>query len=326
MPGNHYHWRNTLKRGLLRRGRRHLVASAHQPATLTGKRIFVLPTKPGLVFMGLLIVMLLGATNYSNNMAFALTFLLGSVLVISIVHTYRNMVELQVRLVQADDCFAGGHAIFSLSFINDTSRPRYDIKVLTASGSTTTVTLNSFDRDQGELSIPASERGRLELGRVTLESRYPFGLFRAWSYLAVEGDALVYPRPGEKRAQANNVQAAGEGVQTQELGSDDFHGFRSYQNGDSLRHVNWKAYARERGLVTKQFQRHQSPEHWLDLRNAQGTTLENRLSQLCRWVLDADKEHQRYGLRLLGQEIPISEGPAHRRRCLQALALFGDEA
>ncbi len=307
------------------RGVRYHPASTHQSATLLGKRIFVLPTKQGLVFIALLLVMLLGATNYSNNMAFALTFMLGSMLLVSILHTYRNLVGLQVRLAQLEECFAGGEAGFVMALISPDSRPRYDIELRSAASTTAMVNVAQRDQTHARLALPATRRGPLPLGRITLTTRYPFGLFRAWSYVDVEGAVLVYPRPSITAALPFIATAAGDGLATMEPGSDDFHGLRSYQAGDSMRHIDWKAYARERGLLTKQFQRHQSPELWFDWEATTNTSMEDRLSHLCRWVLDAESRQQRYGLRLPAIEIAPDVGSAQQQRCLRQLALFGIE-
>ena len=316
---------NSLPPKLQPRGVRYLPASTHNIATLLGKRLFILPTKQGLIFIGLLLVMLLGATNYSNNMAFALTFLLGSMLMVSVLHTYRNLVGLQIRLAQVEECFAGGHAGFAIELINSDNRIRYDVEVTSSNGISTMVNVAFNDRIQARLMLPAPRRGPLTLGRVTLSSRYPFALFRAWSYVDIEGTALIYPRPSSSGVTPRTSAAAGEGIPTTEPGSDDFHGLRSYQVGDSMRHIDWKAYARERGLQTKQFQRHQSPELWFDWDETGSASIEERLSRLCRWVLDAELQQQRYGLRMPGVEIAPDMGPAHQQRCLRQLALFGIE-
>lgn len=308
------------------RGTRYHPASTHHSATLLGKRIFVLPSKQGLIFTMLLLVMLLGATNYSNNMAFALTFMLGSMLIVSVLHTYRNLVGLQVRLVQVNDCFAGSEAELVIELINPDSRLRYDISLHLPDSAAALVNVAEHDQIHVPMALPALRRGRLQLGRLTLTTRYPFGLFRAWSYVDVEGEALIYPRPTVTAVIPHTTTAAGDGIATPEPGSDDFHGLRSYQSGDSMRHIDWKAYARQRGLLTKQFQRHQSPELWFEWHATTGADIEERLSQLCRWILDAERRQQRYGLQLPNIKIAPDAGIAHQQRCLRQLALFGFDA
>ncbi len=316
-------WIDKLPPQLKPRGFRYHAVSTEQSATLTSNRIFVLPTRPGLFFLAVLTVMLVAATNYSNNMAFALTFLLGSSFFMSIIHTYRNLLGIDVKLSAVEDCFAGGTVSFKLNVINPSFRSRYDIKFLHEKEEKTYLTIEANDYQFAELSIPAPRRGRLPIGRVTVFTTYPFGLVVAWAYVDVEGEALVYPTPSEYALPSSHSPAAGEGRAIPEPGSDDFHGFREYRSGDSLRHINWKALAREQGLVTKQFQRHTTPELWFDWDAIPSNNVEERLSQLCRMILDADQRQQQYGLRLPHIEIPLGGGKQHKKRCLRQLALFG---
>ncbi len=317
-------WLDKLPPRLRPRGIRYQAASAKQTATLRGKRIFILPTKQGMVFFTVLLLMLLGAINYSNSMAFVLTFWLGSVTLVSMLYTYRNLVNLDIKLSGAEPCFAGGHAAFHLILTNHQLRQRFDIDARNASGINAVAPIPRQDHTQLTLAIPASQRGRLQLGRITLSSRYPLGLFRAWAYVDVEAETLVYPHPSDHSPLPPQGQGSGERKQTHEEGSDDFHGFRAYHPGDSPRHINWKALAREQGLVTKQFQRHQSPELWFDWHDTRGADIETRLSQLCRWLLDADNQQQRYGLRLPGEVLPPAQGKNQLEQCLARLALFGE--
>ena len=317
-------WLDALPARLRPRGIRYQAVSTRQSATLHNRRIFVLPTRQGMVFLGVLFLMLLGAINYSNSMAFVLTFWLGSVTLVSLLYTYRNLVSLEVRLIGTEACFVGGHAAFNLMLTNPQLRQRFDIEIRTADGISAASSIESQDHTPITLAVPAKRRGRLGLGRITLSSRYPLGLFRAWAYVDVEAETLVYPRPADHAPLPQSGQGSGERKETHEAGSDDFHGFRGYQAGDSPRHINWKALAREQGLVTKQFQRHQSPEIWFDWHDTHGVDIETRLSQLCRWLLDTDSQQQSYGLRLPGMVLAPASGKHQLEQGLAALALFGE--
>jgi uncharacterized protein (DUF58 family) len=319
-----HRWLDALPVKLRPRGIRYQPASAGEGAILHSHRIFVLPTKQGLVFLGVLFLMLLGAINYSNSMAFVLTFWLGSVTLVSLFYTYRNLVKLELRLAGSEACFAGGHAAFHLLLFNFSTRSRFDIELRASDGSDTLTSVEAHDQSRATLALPTQRRGRLRLGRITLSSRYPLGLFRAWAYVDAEAETLVYPRPADYAPLPHSGRGSGERRQTPEAGSDDFHGLRGYQPGDSPRHIDWKALAREQGLVTKQFQRHQAPELWFDWADTQGADVETRLSQLCRWLLDADSQQQRYGLRLPGTTIELGQGRPQLDKCLARLALFGE--
>jgi len=173
------------------------------------------------------------------------------------------------------------------------------------------------------LAVPAARRGWLPLGRVMLETHFPLGLFRAWSFVELECRCLVYPRPehGALPPPAPSLQAGGARAHAQ--GSDDFSGLRDYQPTDSPRHVAWKSAARNENMLTKQFAGEAVAELWLllsDLPTSLG--LEARLSRLAGWVLAAERSGAHYGLRLPGTELAPARGDAHRSACLEALALY----
>jgi uncharacterized protein (DUF58 family) len=168
----------------------------------------------------------------------------------------------------------------------------------------------------------APGRGRLQPGTLSLETRFPLGLFRAWSRLVLDQAAWIYPRPAAAppppRAPRQPSEAGDQG-----RGSDDFRGFRQFHSGDSLRHVHWKAVARGQGWLTKEFGGDRVEECWFDWSALEGLDTEARLSVLCRWVLDAANEQRHFGLRLPGVSLGPDQGPAHRDRCLRALAVHG---
>jgi len=219
--------------------------------------------------------------------------------------------------------FAGQAARFAICLGNTGSIPRYAIGL-------------SAGKDGGEFtdvaphqsaclafSLPARQRGRLQAPSFTLFSTFPLGLFRTWSHLKLEMHCLVYPRPAPESLPLPVSQAqAGQGLRTG-VGHEDFSGLRTYHSGDSLRHVAWKAVAREQGMLTKQFSGEAQQDVWLDWDALAGMEAEARLSRLARWVLDADAANQRYGLRLPGCVLAPGTGTEHRRQCLEALALFG---
>jgi uncharacterized protein (DUF58 family) len=173
------------------------------------------------------------------------------------------------------------------------------------------------------LAVPAARRGWVPLGRVMLETRFPLGLFRAWSYVEPDARCLAYPRPERSPLPPFSGEAAAGSLHAQTTGSDDFAGLRNYQRSDSPRHIAWKAVARSDEMLTKQFAGDAAAELWLDAKLLPaGLGLEQRLSRLAGWVLAADRAGAHYGLRLPGVEIAPGRGDAHRSTCLQALALY----
>ena len=133
---------------------------------------------------------------------------------------------------------------------------------------------------------------------------------------------IVYPKPAEMAPEPPPTQAAHGHRQHDARGEEDFAGLRRYHEGDSPRHVAWKAYARSGDLLSKLFSGADTSSQWFDFGQIAATDPERRLSVLCRWIVDAERTRADYGLRLPGMEFPPAHGDAHRHRCLESLALF----
>jgi uncharacterized protein (DUF58 family) len=293
--------------------------------TLGQRRVYILPTRLGWLYGATLGILLVGSINYALQLGFALTFLLAGLGLIGMVHTTRNLARLTVSTGRAEPVFAGEAAQFRLYLDN---RARYDRPAILvrhpAGGAQLVLDLAPGAVAAAVLAVPASRRGWLALDRVMLETRFPLGLFRAWSYVEPEARCLVYPRPERVPLPAPTPDAEAGAARAQALGSDDFSGLRAYQPQDSPRHVAWKAVARADDMLTKQFAGAAGIELWLDWdRLAVAADTEQRLSRLAGWVLAAEQSGARYGLRLPDRSIAPERGDAHRCACLQALALHG---
>lgn len=294
------------------------------PVVLVQRRIFVLPTAAGLAFAATLLTLLVASINYTLSLGYAFTFLLAGAATASIVHAFRNLLNLAIRPVAAIPVFASGEARFTLAVDNPAGRERPALRAHAAGGTESAFAIAANDTAHVELTRPTSRRGRLPLGRVTLETDYPLGLIRAWSVLWPRLETLVYPAPETDPPPLPVAPALAAGQLHGQFGRDDFHGLRAHVVSDSPRHIAWKVYAREGPLVVKEFAGGDDGEIVLDWA-ALPASLESeaRLSRLTAWVCQADRLALRYALCLPGRRIDGSAGPDHARRCLEALALFG---
>jgi uncharacterized protein (DUF58 family) len=291
---------------------------------LVHRRVYIVPSRVGWIFGGTLTVLLIGSINYALSLGFALTFLLAGLGLAGMVHTARNLARTAVSAGRAEPVFAGETAQFRLYLDGRAAFDRPSILARhVGSGSQLVVDIPAGGMAEVVLAVPAPRRGWTALGRVMLETRYPLGLFRAWSYIEPDARCLVYPRPERSPLPPYSGEAVAGALHAPMPGNDDFAGLRGYQRSDSPRHVAWKAVARSDKMLTKQFAGDAAAELWLDAKLLPpGLDLEQRLSRLAGWVLAADRAGAHYGLRLPGVEIAPARGDAHRSACLQALALF----
>jgi uncharacterized protein (DUF58 family) len=304
--------------------KRHVIDS--DPLTLSGRRIYIVPSALGLAFTLMLFAMFLGAMNYANNLALGLTFMLGALGLTAMHYCHRNLAGLQIRSAASDPVFAGQTARFRIALENDAKVARHELVIANEHGNATPARLESGGRVVLELEMPAPQRGLLKLDSFELTTRHPFGLFRAWAYLTMDLRCVVYPKPSPRGLPPPPLETDTGGAQDTTRGDEDFAGLRAFHPGDSPRRIAWKAYAREQGLQVKVYAGTAVTSHSFDWEALTGLGTEARLSQLCRWIEDAYAAGRAFGLRLPGLEIPPNVGPGQRQRCLTALALFDERA
>jgi uncharacterized protein (DUF58 family) len=292
---------------------------------LDRRRIFILPSPAGFIFLGVVVLLWLVATNYQNNLVFAFAALLGSLFVVAIFHSYANLAGLQLFVDRVEPTFAGHKACVRVVVEQGgRERVRDDIRLSFAGSSPVVVTLAEPGTSTGaELFVPAPGRGWLTPGRLRVESHYPLGLLRVWTRILPECRGLVYPKPVAGKPQPpGGGGGEGDGVSRQGSGADDFVGLEKYRPGDSLNRVAWKQQAQGRGMLTKHYGEAVASSQWLDWDTFPGLGREARLSRLCHWLLAVSEGDQPYGLRLPDGEIPPALGPRHRDQLLARLALF----
>jgi uncharacterized protein (DUF58 family) len=297
---------------------------------LTQRRVYILPTRAGLGFAGLLLALLVGAINYTLGLGFGLTFIAGACAIVDMVATTRNLARLRLAAGRTDAVFAGEDAPFELRLANPTRLARYAVRLDLdhVREPRHAVDLGPGDARTVVVHAPTVRRGWLPAPRIRLSTSFPLGLFRAWAYWQPDSRVLVYPFP-ETAAPPLPLSGQASADGTGSAGGDDFAGVRSYQSGDALRHLAWRQIARldlaEGGqLVTKHFEGGTFDELVLDFAALPaGLDVELRLSRLTRWVVEAEGRALPYALRLGAVRYDAALGPAHQAACLRALALYG---
>ena len=300
---------------------------------LQRRRIYIFPTRQGFIYLLMLIIMLLGAANYNNSMAYILTFMLGSMFMVAMLHCYRNLRGMIIHVNPAPPVFSGDTAGFPILIDNRLGYKRISIVVTGGlkrgkprSGNPGSITLNfpAGTLYSSQLRIPATTRGRLTPGRIRISSTFPSGLLRAWSYFDSDQTCIVYPRPAGIRQLPDCSDYTLEEQTGIKTGTDDFTGFKTYRPGDSIRNIDWKVYARGQELLVKRFSGRGSDKLLLKWDQcAHIKDVEGRLSQLCLWVIEADQQGFYYGIEIPSVKSGIDYGEAHKHKCLRALAEYG---
>jgi uncharacterized protein (DUF58 family) len=297
---------------------------------LTQRNVYIVPTPAGWMLAGTLLLLLIASINYQLNLGYLLTFLLAGCVAVGMYVCHATLRGLALRLMAPDARYAGAAAVFRVMLHNQRRSTRYGIGLAVRhSGQWSWSDVPAEGSATVEVAFKPERRGLHPVPTLTAETRFPLGTFRVWTVWRPASQVLVYPAPepsppplppGEPLA----GQAAASMLRANVAG--EYDGVRAYRRGDPLKLVVWKRAARAQAtgsedLVSRDTQQAQRQELWLDAQAAGLPGWEARLSRLCAWVLMADRLGVDYGLRVGGKVVTPSQGEAHKRRCLEVLAL-----
>jgi uncharacterized protein (DUF58 family) len=293
------------------------------PLILASRRIYILPTRAGFGFGALALVMLLAGLNYANSLALLLTFLLVATMLVGMHDCHATLRSLRVLEVRTSECFAGASAALQLQLENDAPVPRLALQLECGGELAPAFALAPASQLAVHCHFTPQRRGRERLPRLQLATSAPLGLFRAWTWLYLQTEVIVYPQPAGTRALPHGAAQRVGVEQSGSSGEEEWSGLRPYQPADGLKRVAWKLVARGGPFLVAQYQGASGPSRTLDFDALGDLNTEARLSQLAAWVLECDQSGAPYALRLPGLEIPLGAGATQRRASLEALALFG---
>jgi uncharacterized protein (DUF58 family) len=293
------------------------------PMRILRRRVYILPTRFGIMLALMLVAMLIAGLNYNSNLGLAFAFLMASVALVTMHHCNRNLLSLQVDATAEVDAFAGGEANFDFVLRNDSSIERRDVEIL-CMGAAGMRSVAAGSSESVPVAVPMARRGVTRIAQFELRTRYPFGWFHAWTYVQGSLTAYVAPAPRGSRT-LPAVGGSGYAYRSEARGDEDFAGLRAYEPGVPLKHMAWKVLARGAEAAVRSYTGLAAQPEWLEWSALEGQDTETRLSQLCLWVLESDAAQRAFGLRIPGKEIPPATGAAHRFACLRALAVFGNE-
>lgn len=311
--------------------------SPQTAVTLKQRTIYILPTRSGLMFLVAVGVIFIAAINYAVSLAFGLAFLMVSIFVLSILHTWNNLHGLSLAALATQPVFCGEAIAFNIMLSRSLHRQHEALEIhyqeewrprKPASEDCPVIQVDLVDADQEQIRViaPARERGNFKAPLLRISTTYPLGLARAWSIVDLDQHCLVYPRPiAFQMDQFNSGGGGSDDTAISKRGSEDFYGLREYVPGDPLRQVAWKAVARGQGMQVKEFVDYVDSKIWLDWDMFYGFSTEERLSRLCYCVVELAKTSNPFGLKIPGVEIAPGSGVEHKLRLLKTLALFGVE-
>lgn len=236
-------------------------------------------TKGGIIFIGILAIVAFAAWNTGNNLLFMVFSLLAATLFVSWAASRASLRDLVVSARFPDHIYAGEPAPVIVTIRN---RKRFlpSFSVLVEARGPVAVKADEKNKKRRRarqlfgkrtlayfMYVPhraAAEqtveqlfvkRGHELITGFELSTRFPFGFFRRRRRLrARDVDIIVYPKPEPLGDELHLLpMSAGRLISTRRGAGHDLFSLRDYQPQDDLRHIDWKATARVRRLMVRQF-------------------------------------------------------------------------
>lgn len=287
--------------------------------TLQQNRIYILPSRLGCWF-GLLIVLLyLLGTNYQNNLILITAFMLISLFLVTMLQSFYNLYRLHVKIVADAECFAGQDAFIEIT-LNSEAAQMLQLGFFKHKGDYLAPLVKA--ETHLALPLPALSRGCYELPRLKIASHYPFGLFRCWSYPALQAKIWIYPTPLQTQHIKQPVNDS-MNRPASALAMPEADWLKNYQTGDLPARILWKKLAANPNMTVVRYAPPTATEHeqWIQVPSLTGIALETALCEATAKLISLEKAGQAYGMILPNQTIAPARGAAHYQRCLQELAL-----
>lgn len=288
------------------------------------EKIYIIPTEYGFMYGGGIFVSLIGGAIYNNNLAFILCFFLVALFLIGMVQTHYNLRNLNVEklILFLSPSEGKGHGVIWIKSKNSDGHSQIRIQTPKGTDDRIDILINSiyprslhphyFDFNTGAWGLK-------KIPKLKVSTRFPFGFFYVWRTFDVNKEFYVFPKPsGSLILENSNPVGLDEGL-SRELNGDDFSEHKKYQQGESQKHIDWKAFARGRPLLTKKFNEGQRQTVCIDFDLTRGDH-ERRYRQLSKWIHDCEQENISYSLKVHNTKVPVSLGDRHKSTCLKLLA------
>ena len=292
------------------------------------RQLYILPTRIGWYFSLILLALFAIAMKFDNQAAFMMLFLLIGIGIISMHYTHNNVIGLELTSSPAKAIFVGENAYFPIRIANYSNKLRHAVWIICA-GYNRVIDLNINDKVSAKIEIPSTKRGYLSCPEVVLSSQFPLGIFFCWSKrFQTTKRCIVYPQPLDLVPFPDSGEHSShtQSKTTVQNSNADFSGMKAYQPGDRPRDIHWPSLAKTHKLITIQHDDQTSSSinlSWFAL--PQHLDIEDRLSQLCYWVINADQTGARYQLEMPNHTVEFSQGIDHLQECLSTLALWGED-
>lgn len=214
------------------------------------------PTREGIRFLLATLLIAVAAFNTGNNLIFLILAMMLSMILLSAVILRYNLKGLALAFSVVQPVFVKTRAVFRVSLSNRKKLlPSYSIHVTIPegiSGQCVVPHIPPASNASSDMESIFTKRGIYRYGDYTLESSFPFTLFRKNIKVHNPEEVIVYPEiKGIDELIPELIKSDYTAYTTRHAPGDEFLMIREFRYGDSMRQIQWKASAKTRKLMVK---------------------------------------------------------------------------
>lgn len=290
------------------------------------EQLYIVPTLDGLKLVILNLILLIIGLVYANNYVLLFNFILFCLFLGSMYYTHFNLQGLKLTSAKFTALHVLDSGTLTLHFKTKSTLGHYFLRAKFNSDlikQTETSSIFSFESNSQHLlrvDIPVTgiKRGSSALTRITIETLFPFHLFRCFVYFRPNLNIVVFP---EKKNLQIHIEKS-----SSELRPDDGDDFvlSEFKIGDPLKRVHWKKLAQTNKWYSKNLIAPHAAPVMLSIESDIHSTelLERNLSSLCFSLYKLHMENIDYGITLGNIVISPGHSRYHLVHCLNTLANY----
>lgn len=288
-------------------------------------QLYIVPTLDGLKLLALNLILLIMGLVYANNYVLLFNFILFCLFIGSMYYTHFNLQGLKLVSAKINPLHVNENGALTLLFKSKSSLGHHFLSVKLKSPLIVTSNASfafSMPEDVSNLKvdvpIKAQVRGVKTLTRVNIETKFPFHLFRAFTFFDIGLQVIVYP----ERTYLDLHESLS--LAEEKNGSDEDYYLKNFSTGDSLKRIHWKKFAQTGKLFSKQMNSSEDLPVILGFSadNLSKAEKENELSSICFGLHELHSQNVFYGLALDKMIVEPGLSQYHLTKCLRALAEY----
>lgn len=272
------------------------------------------------------ILMGFAAINTGNNLMYLLVSFLLAIMGISGFYGLKNIGGFEFTISPAIEIYANRETYISVEIVN---KKKWMPSMLLWVGIDDNFKLINFIRSGQKITLKIAvvfnSRGINNIDQIVVASRYPFNFFIRKNVIQIGKSVLVFPEPVkcesiksfyDKSRQAGDQNASN--IDSRE----ELSGIRQYAEGDKIRDIHWKHYARSFSLKTKEYSGQSSKPVMIEIDEIEASNMEESLSKAVYMILQILNNGIPVGLKLNDIIIKPNIGIKHKIDMLNKLAEY----